>query len=81
MPKLDANGEWRRLHNEELHSFYRSPNIVRVIKARGLSWTDHVFRIEQGRNAFKILTGNPTGKRHLGRSRSGLKDTIRIDLK
>ena len=27
-PKSDENGEWRRLHNEELHSFYRSPNIV-----------------------------------------------------
>ena len=33
-PKRDSNGEWRRLHNEELHSLYRSPNIVRVIKSR-----------------------------------------------
>ena len=32
--KRDENGEWRRLHNEELHSLYRSPNIVRVIKSR-----------------------------------------------
>jgi hypothetical protein len=23
---------WRRLHNEELHNLYASPNIVRVIK-------------------------------------------------
>ena len=30
-PKRDENGEWRRLHNEELHSLYRSPNIVKVI--------------------------------------------------
>ena len=30
----DENWEWRRLHNEELHSLYRSPNIVRVIKSR-----------------------------------------------
>ena len=59
--------EWRRLHNEELHSFYRSPNIVRVIKSRRLRWTGHVARMEEGRRAFKILTDIPTGKRPLGR--------------
>ena len=37
-PKRDENGEWRRLHNEELHTLYRSPNIVRVIKSTRLRW-------------------------------------------
>ena len=32
-PKRDENGALRRLHNEELHSLYRSPNIVRVSKS------------------------------------------------
>ena len=32
-PKRDENGDWKRLHNEELHSFYRSPNKVRVIRS------------------------------------------------
>ena len=41
-PKRDENGEWRRLHNEELYSLYRSPNIVRVIKSKKLRWTGHV---------------------------------------
>ena len=50
-------GEWRRLHNEEIRSLYRSPNIVRVIKSRRLSWAGHVARMEEGRSAFKILTG------------------------
>ena len=59
----DENGEWRRLHNEELHSLYRSPNIVRVIKSRRLRWAGHVARMEEGRSAFRILTGKPTGKR------------------
>ena len=36
-PKIDENGDWRRLHNEELHSLNRSPNIVRVIASRRLS--------------------------------------------
>ena len=59
---MDENGEWRRLHNEELHSLYRSPNIVRVIKSRRLRWAWQVARMEEGRSAFKILTGKPTGR-------------------
>ena len=43
-PKRDDIGEWRRLHNEELHSLYRSPNIVRVIKFRRLRWAGHEGR-------------------------------------
>ena len=41
-PKRDENGEWRRIHNEELHSLYRPPNIVRVIKSRRLRWADDI---------------------------------------
>jgi hypothetical protein len=40
-PKRDEIGEWKRLHNEELHSLYRLPNIVRVIKARRQRWAGH----------------------------------------
>ena len=40
---MDEKGEWRRLHNEELHSLYRSPNIVRVIKSRR-RWEDNIRR-------------------------------------
>ena len=68
-PRRDENGEWRKLHNEELHSLYRSPNIVRVIKSRILRWARHVARMEEGRSAFKMLTGKPTGKRPLERPR------------
>ena len=51
----------------ELHNLYRSPNIVRVIKSIRLRWAGHVFRMEGGRSAFKILTGKPTRKRPIGR--------------
>ena len=60
--------EWKSLHNEELHSLYRSPNIVRVIKSRKLRRGGYVVRMEEGGSASKILTDNPTGKRPLGRS-------------
>ena len=60
---------------------YRSPtNIVRVIKSRRLRWTGHVARMEEGRSAFKILTGKPAGKRPLGRPRHRWEDHIRMDL-
>ena len=44
-------------------------------------WTGHVARMEEGRSAFKILTGTPTGKRPLGRPRHGWENNIRNDLK
>ena len=40
--------------------------IIRVIKSRRLRWESHVARMEEGRSAFQILTGKPTGKRTLG---------------
>ena len=67
-PLRYANGEWRRLHNEELHSWYHSPNIVRMIKSRKLRWESHVARMEDW-GSFKILTGTPLGKIPLGRPR------------
>jgi hypothetical protein len=69
VPKRDQNVEWRRLHNEELHSLYRSPNIVRVIKSRRVRWAGHVARMEDGSSSFKFLPGKPAGKRPLGRPR------------
>ena len=77
-PRGDENGEWRRLNNEKLHSLYHSPNIVRVIKSRWLRRGSHVARIKEGRSAFKILAGKPTGERSLGRPRCTWEDNIRM---
>ena len=55
-------------------------NIVRVIKFRRLRWAGHVARMDEGRSAFKILTGKPTGKRPLGRPRRRWEDNIRMHL-
>ena len=51
-----------------------------MIKSRRLSWTGHVARIEEGRSAFKILAGKPTGERPLCRPRHRWEDNIRMDL-
>ena len=59
----------------------RSPNIVRVIKSRGLRWAEHVARKEEDRSALKTLTGKPIEKRRLGKPRRRWEDNIRIILK
>ena len=69
------------INSEELHSLYRSPNIVRVIKSRRLRWAGHVARMEEGKSDFKILSGKPTGKRPLGRPRRRREDNIEWTLK
>jgi hypothetical protein len=37
-PKIEEDGLRRKVHNDELHSLYSSPNIVRVIKSRRMRW-------------------------------------------
>jgi hypothetical protein len=43
-PKKEEDGSWRKLHNDELHGLYSSPNIVRMIKSRRMRWAGHVER-------------------------------------
>ena len=50
------------------------------VKSRRFRSAGHVARMEEGRSAFKILTGKPTGKRPLGRPRCRWEDNIRMDL-
>ena len=52
-----------------------------MIKSIRLRWAGHVARMEEGRCAFKTLTGTPAGKRPLRRPRSRWEDNIRINLK
>ena len=62
-PRRDeVTGDWRRLHNEELHDFYCSPNIVRVIKWRRMRWAGHVARMGEERGTYRFLVGKPEGK-------------------
>ena len=63
----EITGEWRKLHNAELHSLYSSPNIIRTLKSRRLRWAGHVARMEHSRNAYRVLVGKPESKRPLGR--------------
>jgi hypothetical protein len=80
-PKRDEVTEgWRKLHNEELHDFYSSPSIIRIIKLRRMKWAEHVARMGEKRNAYRLLVGRPGGRRPLGRTRCRWVDNIKLDL-
>ncbi|KAJ4442449.1 hypothetical protein ANN_04035 [Periplaneta americana] len=50
----EVTGEWRKLHNAELHALYSSPDIIRNIKSRRLRWAGHVARMGESRNAYRV---------------------------
>jgi hypothetical protein len=70
-----------KLHNEELHILYSSPNIIRQIKSRRMRWAGHVARMGEERNVYRVLMGKPEGKRPLGRPRRRWEDGTRMDLR
>jgi hypothetical protein len=63
-PKRDeVTGDWRKLHNEELHNLYSSPNIIIMIKSRRMRGAGHVARMGVKRFAYRISVVKPEGKR------------------
>jgi len=75
--KDEVTGGWRKLHNEELTDLYSSPNIIRMIKSRRMSWAGHVARM--GRR--EVYTGIWWEiLRSLGRPRRRWEDNIKMDI-
>jgi hypothetical protein len=62
------------------NNLYSSPNIIRMIKSRRMRWPGRVARMGETRNAYRILVGEPEGKRPLGRPRRRWVDNIQMDL-
>jgi hypothetical protein len=59
---------------------YFSPSIITMNKSRRMRWAGHVGRMVEKRNSYRILVGNPEGKR-LGRPRHRWVDNIKMDLR
>jgi hypothetical protein len=76
-----VTGEWSKIHNEELHNLYSSPDIIRQVKSRRMMWAGHVARMGQERKVYRVLVGKPEGKIPLGRPRRRWEDGIRMDLR
>jgi hypothetical protein len=81
-PKRDeVTGEWRKLHSEELHNLYSSPDIIRQVKSRRMRWAGHVTRMGEERKVYQVLVGKPEGKKPLGKPRRRWEDWVRMDLR
>jgi hypothetical protein len=77
-----VTGEWRKLHNEELHNLYSSPDTIRQIKSRQMRWAGHVACMGEERKLYKVLMGKTEGMRPLRRPRwCRWEDGIRMDLR
>jgi hypothetical protein len=50
---MSVMGKWRKLHNEEHHNLYSSPDIVRQIKSRQMRWAGHVACMGEERKVFR----------------------------
>jgi hypothetical protein len=57
--RVDVTGDWRKLHNVELHNLYSSLNIIRMIKSRRMRWAMHVACMGAKRNAYRLLVEKP----------------------
>jgi hypothetical protein len=60
---------------------YKLPDIIRQIKSRRMRWAEHVARMGEGRNMYRVLVGKPEGKRPLERPRRIWEDGIKMYLK
>jgi hypothetical protein len=77
----EVTGEWSKLHSEELHNLYSSPDVIRQVKLRRMRWAGNVARMGEERKVCKVLVGKPEGKRPLGRPRRRWEYGIRMDLR
>jgi hypothetical protein len=50
-------GDWRKLHNEELHNLYSSPSIIRLTTSRRMRWAGQVALMGKKRNSYRTLMG------------------------
>jgi hypothetical protein len=77
----EVTGEWRKLHNGELHNLYSSPDIIRHSKSSRMRWVGHVARMVEGRSVYRVLVGKLEGKKPLERPRRRWEDGIKMGFR
>jgi hypothetical protein len=80
-PKRDeVTGDWRKLHNEELHNLYSVPSIIRMIKSSRMICAGHLTRMGEV-NAYRISMDKAKGRNQLERPRRLWEENVRMDLR
>jgi hypothetical protein len=77
----EVTGSWKRQHNEAFRNLYALLNIVSLIKSRRMEFAGHEARMEEMRNAYKILIGESEVKRARRRPRRKREYDIKMDLR
>jgi hypothetical protein len=73
-----VTGNWRKLHNEELHTLYSSRHIIRMINSRRMRWAGNVARRDMGNAYFVWQDWRGDNAEDLGMK---WEDNIKIDLR
>ena len=76
--RVEAMGDWRKLHNEQLNDLYSSRNIICIIKSRRMRWAGHLACTEENRNAYRVWVGKPELRGHL--KGLGIEESIILRL-
>jgi hypothetical protein len=66
----EVTGERSKLHNQELHDLYSSPDVVWVIKSRRMRWVGHVKQMVVERGVYRFLVGKPEFKKVNGKTQA-----------
>jgi hypothetical protein len=81
-PKRDeVTGQWRKLHNRELHNLYNSQNTFKAIKSKCMRWAVCVARMAGDNKWYKMMVVRPEGRKSFERRKYRREYKNRIDLR
>jgi hypothetical protein len=73
--------EWRIRNNEEIDNIIRKKDIVRFVKARKISWIDHIERMEDSRMPKRVMREKIYTRRKRGRPKVRWRGDVQEDLR
>ena len=79
---VEVTRNWRKLHTDELHYLYSSPNIIWVVEQRRIMcWVGHAASGRERTGAYRVIVWCHERKRPLIRPQHRWDDIIKMDIK